>query len=45
MEISESLPDFLKKEKKKNLMQKLAENEEIIISATNKNTPQQIDKY
>ena len=45
MEISESLADLLTQDNEKNLMQKLAEYEEIIISACNKQSPHLIVNY
>jgi arginyl-tRNA synthetase len=45
MEISESLADLLTQDNEKSLMQKLAEYEEIIISACNKQSPHLIVNY
>jgi arginyl-tRNA synthetase len=45
MGISESLADLLTQDNEKNLMQKLAEYEEIIISACNKQSPHLIVNY
>ena len=45
MEISEPLADLLTQDNEKNLMQKLAEYEEIIISACNKQSPHLIVNY
>ena len=45
MEISESLADLLTQDNEKNLMQKLAEYEDIIISACNKQSPHLIVNY